>query len=102
MKIKKGDTVHMLSGKDKGKTGKVLSVFPAQKRIIVDQINMQTRHRRSKKQGKKGEKVVLAMPIAASAVLVVCPSCRKPARIGFRIGDNKKKNRVCKKCNNAI
>ncbi|PIR69757.1 MAG: 50S ribosomal protein L24 [Candidatus Niyogibacteria bacterium CG10_big_fil_rev_8_21_14_0_10_46_36] len=102
LKIKKGDTVKVLSGKDKGKTGKVAGTFPKDERIIVENINMQTRHRRPRRQGQKGEKVSLAMPIHASNVLVVCGSCGKPTRIGYQVGQDKKKVRSCKKCKNLI
>lgn len=102
MKIKKGDNVRIRSGKDKGKTGKILVVFPKTERLIVENVNMQTRHRRSRKQGQKGEKVLVAMPFAASAVYALCSSCHKPTRIGFRFDDNKKKIRICKKCNTPL
>lgn len=102
MTIKRGDTVHILSGKDKGKTGKVSDVFLKERRIIVENVNMQTRHRRPRKQGQKGEKVSVAMPIHASNVLAVCRSCGKPTRIGFTIGADKKKVRTCKKCKATI
>jgi len=101
-RIKRGDTVRVLSGKDKGKTGKVVSVFLENGRVIIENVNMQTRHRRPRKQGQKGEKVLLAMPIHASNVLVVCGSCGKPTRVGFRTGEDKKKVRVCRKCKNNI
>lgn len=102
MTIKRGDTVNILSGKDKGKTGKVADVFFKEGRIIVESINMQTRHRRPRKQGQKGEKVSVAMPIDASNALVICGSCGKPSRIGYRIDTDKKKIRICKRCKNAI
>ncbi|MBI4114546.1 MAG: 50S ribosomal protein L24 [Candidatus Niyogibacteria bacterium] len=100
-KIKKGDTLRVVSGKDKGKSGKALEVIRDENRVIIEGVNIHTRHQRSKKQGKKGERVHLAMPIHASNVLVVCPSCKKPARVGFQKIENVK-TRICKKCKSEI
>ncbi|MEK7090767.1 MAG: 50S ribosomal protein L24 [Patescibacteria group bacterium] len=102
MKIKKGDNVKILSGKDRGKTGKVIVVFPKEGRLTVEGINMMVRHRRSKRQGQKGEKVRVAMPIDASNAQVICESCKSSARVGFKIDENGKKIRICKKCASAL
>jgi len=102
MKIKKGDTVKILSGKDRGKRGKVVRVLPRESRLVVDGINLKKRHRRSRRQDRKGEIVLLPAPMAVSAVMLVCPSCGKPTRVGCRPGDDGVKHRVCKKCGAAV
>ncbi len=101
MKIKKNDTVQILSGKDKGKTGKVIRVIPKEKKIVVEGINIRKKHVRPKREGEKGEVVTLNTPFPASKAAVVCPSCSKPARIGFRI-EGQAKKRFCKKCKAVI
>lgn len=97
MNIKKGDNVKMLNGKDRGKTGKVLFVFPKESKIVVEGLNTVARHLRPKKQGQKGQIVHKERAIDASKVMLVCKSCGKPTRIGHKI-DGKNKVRVCKKC----
>ncbi|MBI3335126.1 MAG: 50S ribosomal protein L24 [Candidatus Portnoybacteria bacterium] len=101
MKIKKGDNVIMLSGKDKGKTGKVTKVIPKETKIIVDGLNLMTKHVRPRRQGEKGSKIQLPRAIHASKVKLVCPKCSKPARVGFRV-QGEKKERMCKKCLRAV
>lgn len=101
MKIKKNDTVIMLSGKDKGKTGKVAKVIPKKAKIIVDGLNLVTKHVRPRRQGEKGSKIQVPRAIHASKVKLVCPKCSKPARVGFSV-QGEKKERVCKKCGRGI
>ncbi|MEK7108751.1 MAG: 50S ribosomal protein L24 [Patescibacteria group bacterium] len=101
MKIRKGDTVKILSGKDRGKRGQVSKVFSERDRILVQGINVKKKHRRARRQDRKGEIILLPAPIAASAAQVVCASCGKPTRIGYRI-DAGKKVRVCKKCGKTL
>lgn len=101
MKIKKGDIVKILSGKDKGKTGKVVRLFPKKKRVMVEGINVYKKHVRPKRQNEKGEIVEVARPINISNVVLICPSCSKPTRVGYSI-DGEKKNRRCKKCKSII
>ena len=96
-KIKKGDTVQVLSGKDKGRKGKVLKVFPREGRIMVEGINMRKKHIRQKKQGQKGQIVQVVVPFAASKASPVCAACKKATRVGFAAEGNTK-YRVCKKC----
>ena len=97
MKIKKGDTVKILSGKDKGKTGKVATIFRGDGRIIVEGVNIKKKHLRPRKQGQKGQTVEISAPLNSSNAMVVCPSCKKPSRLGIKTTDGKKM-RVCKKC----
>lgn len=102
MRVKQGDTVYVLHGKDRGKTGAVAEVFPKEGRIIVENINIRIRHRRPKKEGQKGERIQVAMPIYVSNVMAVCPSCKKSTKIGMKIDENGKKIRICKKCSSSI
>ena len=97
MKIKKGDNVIMLSGKDRGKTGKVASVDNKENKIIVEGLNMIKKAIRARNQRQKGQLVSKERFIAVSSVALVCKSCGKPTRIGYRLnGENK--TRICKKC----
>jgi large subunit ribosomal protein L24 len=101
MKIKKGDKVQIVSGKDRGKSGTVLHVFPERDRISIEGINVYKKRVRPKRQGQKGETVSVARPLAASNVMLVCPSCGKPTRIGAKV-EGGRKSRVCKKCGATI
>lgn len=87
----------MLSGKDRGKTGTVLAVFPEDGRISADGLNVYKKRARPKKQGQKGETVLLPRPFNASKAALVCSSCKKPTRAGHRF-DGNRKVRYCKKC----
>lgn len=102
MKIRKGDTVKILSGKDRGKRAKILRVLPKERRVIIDGINLKKKHRRSRRQDRKGEIILLPAPMSASAVEIVCPSCGKPARAGYARADAGEKRRICKKCGKEI
>lgn len=102
MKIKKGDTVEVILGKDKGKRGKVIGVFPKQNKIQVTGVNKVYRHTRPKREGEKGQRVEIYAPISVSNVMLVCPKCSRPTRIGYKILDKKKKKRMCKKCGEII
>ena len=95
--IKKGDQVKVLSGKDRGKTGTVARIFPDRGRVLVDGVNMFKKRTRPKKQGEKGEVVLVARPIAASNAILVCKNCKAPTRVAFRM-QGEKKVRYCKRC----
>ena len=97
MNIKKGDTVVVLSGKDRGKQGKVLGTVPADGKVVVEGINMVTCHVKPRKQGETGGIVKREAALAACKVQVVCPKCSKATRVSYKI-ENGKKTRVCKKC----
>lgn len=97
MKIKTGDTVKILIGKDRGKTGKVLRVLPKDAKVIVEGLNLVKRHQRPKRQGQKGEILSVPSPVNFSRVMLICRHCKKPARMGIRHED-KKVIRICKKC----
>lgn len=97
MKIKTGDNVIVLSGKDKGKTGKVLRADVKNAKVVVEGVNVATKHQAPRKQGEEGGIVKIETPIYASKVQVVCPKCGKATRVGVKI-ENGKNVRVCKKC----
>ena len=97
MNVKKGDTVIVLSGKDKGKQGKVLGTVPSEAKVVVEGINMVTCHVKPRKQGEPGGIVQREAAMYASKVQVVCPKCNKGTRIAHKI-ENGKKTRVCKHC----
>lgn len=101
MKIKKGDTVLIISGKDRVKRGKVLDVFPKEHKLVVENANLMKKHVKPKKQGEKGQVVEVPSKVSISNVKLVCPKCGKPARVGYKMIENKK-YRVCKKCNSEM
>ena len=101
MSIKKGDVVVVLSGKDKGKQGKVLAAMPADRKVIVEGINVVSRHTRPRKQGEEGGILKKEAAIYACKVQKVCPKCNKPTRIGHKV-EGDKKVRICKKCGAEI
>ena len=101
MKIRKDDKVVVLSGRDKGKEGKVLRVDPAAGKVVVEGVLMATRHRKARKQGEESGIIQMETPIYASKVMLVCPKCGKPTRVGHTVVDGKKV-RACKKCGAAI
>lgn len=101
MKIKKGDQVQIITGKDRGKRGKVLKSIIENGKIVVEGLNIVKKHMRPKKEGEKGKIVEVSMPINVSNVMIVCPKCSKPSRIGYKI-EKKNKSRMCKKCNSEI
>ena len=105
MNVKKGDTVVVLSGKDKGKQGKVQHAVPSEGKVVVEGINMVTCHVKARKQGEESTIVRREAPLYASKVQVVCPKCSKATRVGHKVEKRtvagKEKNvsvRVCKKC----
>ena len=99
--IKKGDTIKVLVGKDRGKTGKVIRIDNKENRLSVEGLNLFKKHVRPKKQGEKGETVQLSRPMHISNVMLVCSSCHKATRIGF-LTEGKIKSRYCKKCQAII
>ena len=97
MNVKKGDTVVVLSGKDKGKKGKVLGTVPSERKVVVEGCNMVTCHIRPRKQGEEGGIMKREAAIASCKVQVVCPKCSKGTRVAHKI-EGDKKVRVCKHC----
>ena len=101
MNVKKNDTVVVLSGKDKGKQGKVLSVDPKAGKVIVEGVSVASRHQKPRKQGEEGGIIKKETPIYASKVMTVCPKCSKATRVAHKI-EGDKKVRVCKHCGAEI
>ena len=97
MNVKKGDTVVVLSGKDKGKQGEVLGTIPSEAKVVVEGINMVTCHTKPRRQGETGGIVKREAALYASKVQVVCPKCGKATRVAHKV-ENGKKSRVCKHC----
>ena len=102
MNIKKNDTVVVLSGKDKGKQGKVLETMPKSGKVIVEGINVATVHNKARRPGEQGGIVRKEIPMYACKVMRVCPKCGKPTRPAFKLAADGSKSRVCKKCGETI
>jgi len=110
MKIKKGDKVKLLAGKDKGKEGKVLQIFAVDNKASIEGLNLLIKHLRPRKQGEKGQRIEFPAPLSITNLALLCPNCGKATRIGYQfveetVGEGKKiskKVRICKKCNKAI
>ena len=98
MRIRKGDNVIIISGKDKGKQGKVIKVLPEDEKVIVENINLKKKHQRPKTGGKKGEKIEVPRPIPSSTVALICKNCGKPTRVNRQLSPDGNKVRICKKC----
>ena len=101
MNIKRDDQVIVLSGKDKGKSGKVIAADPKADKVIVEGVNVATKHQKAQKKGQDGGILKIETPIYVSKVQLVCPTCGKGTRVGHKIVDGKKV-RVCKKCGAEI
>lgn len=97
--VRKDDTVMVISGKDKGKKGKVLEAMPKAGKVVVEGANIVTRHTKPQRQGEAGGRIQKEAPLFASKVMLYCSKCNKPTRVGHLIKDDGKKVRVCKKCN---
>jgi len=101
-KIRKGDIIQAVAGKDKGKKGKVIQVFPGAKRALVEGINLAKKHKRQTRQDQQGGIVSIEMPISLANIMLVCKHCNRPARVGFSILKDSTKTRICKSCKEAI
>lgn len=101
MKVKKGDTVLVISGKDKGRTAKVLQALPREGSILVEGMNLKKKHVKAKRQGEQGQVVSVAAPMDISNVKFLCPKCGKPVRLGYRL-EKDKKYRVCRQCKSEV
>ena len=99
--VKKGDTVVVLSGKDKGKQGKIITAMPKAGKVIVEGVNKVKRHSKPSLKVPQGGIITKEMPLHACKVQLVCPACNKPTRIGHK-DVNGKNSRVCKKCGEVI
>ncbi len=96
LRLKKGDSVKVLSGKDKGKTGKILEVLPKIFKVVVEGVNTHTRFEKSKKAGQPGKKVEFFSPLPISKVQLLDPDSGKPTRVGYNLLENKTKERIAK------
>jgi large subunit ribosomal protein L24 len=101
MKIKKGDQVEIIAGKDKGKRGKVVRTFPTLGKVVIDGLNLRKKHVRARREGEKGQRVEVAAPLDVSNVMLVCPHTDKLTRVGYRI-EGDQKVRISKKANKEI
>jgi large subunit ribosomal protein L24 len=104
-KIHKGDTVLVMTGKDKGKRGKVQRVVTKTHRALVENVNMVKRHRGRTSVARQGGIITMEAPVSLSNLMLICPRCSKAARVGHRVvgdGDQQRKLRICKKCNETI
>ena len=101
MKIRKGDIVLIVSGKDRGKKGKVLEVFPRDDRAVIEGANLRKKHVKPKRSGQKGQIIEMPFPIHISNLKLICQKCGKPTRVGSKT-EEKRKFRVCKKCGQSI
>ena len=101
LKIRKGDTVRVISGKDKGKTGKVLRVLPSQARVVVENVNIHSKFEKSRRPGQPGQKISAASPFAVSKVMLI-DSSGNPTRVGFQFLENGTKQRIGKASGKAI
>jgi large subunit ribosomal protein L24 len=124
MKIKKGDKVKILKGKDRGKTGKVLQIFASRNRVSIEGMNLLIKHMRPRRQGEKGQRIEFPAPMDLSNLMFICPKCGKPARVGYKYVETArgsgaaasgqaehakapakrkiKKFRICKKCKQIV
>jgi len=102
LRIKKGDTVTVITGKNKGKSGRVLSVSVAQGRLLIEGINIVKKHMKPNKKYTQGGIIEKEAPVNISNVMLLCPKCSKPTRIAAAGLDSDKKTRMCKKCKEVI
>ena len=99
--VKKGDTVVVLSGKDKGKQGKIITAMPSKGQVVVEDVNKVKRHTKPSMKAPQGGILDKEMPLNACKVQLICPACNKATRIGHKIVDGKNV-RVCKKCGEVV
>jgi large subunit ribosomal protein L24 len=101
-RIRSGDTVKVIAGKDKGKIGKVKKVYPEKQRVLVEEVNVVKRHLRPRGPNQPSGIVEMAAPIHISNVMLVCPNCGEPTRVGYKFLEDGTKARFCKKCGEVI
>lgn len=106
LKIRKGDTVQVIKGKDSGKRGKVINLLVDKKRegkrALVEAINLVKKHKKQTRQDQQGGIVSIEAPISTANLMVVCKSCQKPVRVGFSVLKDNTKARICRSCKEAI
>lgn len=102
MKIRRGDTVMIIAGKERGKRGQVLRVLPKSLRVVIDGLNIVKRHLKPRPKYPQGGVVEFPAPINSSNVLLVCSQCGKPMRVSLKLAEDGTKIRVCRKCGAAV
>jgi len=102
VKIKKNDTVLIITGKDRGKKGKVRKSLPKEDKVVIEGLNLIKRHSKTKGQARQAGIIELEAPLHVSKVMLICTKCAKPARVGYRILDDGKKARICRACSEVI
>ncbi|HAV43103.1 TPA: 50S ribosomal protein L24 [bacterium] len=102
LRVRKGDRVFLITGKDKGKSGKVLKVFPLRDRILIEGLNQVKRHTRPSRKNPQGGIIEKELPLHISNVMLVCPNCNKPTRIGRTFLKDGTKIRICRKCQEPV
>ena len=100
--VKTGDTVVVLNGKERGKKGKILAVSPKEGKVIIEGVNMVSKHVKPRRMGDAGGIVKAEGAMYASKVQIVCPRCGKPTRVGHKLYEDGTKERICKKCGEAL
>ncbi len=102
LRIKTGDTVKVLSGKDRGKTGKVIKVMPKTGKVMVENVNLHTRFERAKRAGEPGKKVTFFAPVPVGKIMLVDPNSGRPSRVTFNFLENGSKQRIAKASGKAV
>lgn len=102
MKLKKGDRVKVIAGKDRGREGVIEKVFPKEDKVLVPGINIYKKHVKAKGEGKPGGVIEIARPLSVAKVALICPKCKQQTRVGYRLEKEKKKSRICRKCKQFI
>lgn len=102
MKLKRGDTVLVMAGKDKRRKGKIEKVYPRVNKVLVAGLNIYKKHLRAQSKEKPGGVIEFSRPLPVANVALLCPKCKKPTRVGYLIDKKQKKHRFCKKCQEYI
>ena len=100
--VKTGDTVMVLSGRDKGKKGKIMAVSPKEGKVIIEKVNIVSKHIKPRRMGEPGGIIQAEGAMYASKVQIICPRCKKPTRVGHKINADGTKDRICKKCGEVL
>jgi large subunit ribosomal protein L24 len=101
-KLRKGDTVQVIKGKDTGKKGKIITIFTAEGRALVEGINMLKKHKRKSRQDQQGGIVSIEAPIALANIMFLCKRCNRPSKLGVTIAKDGSRNRFCKACKETV
>lgn len=102
MRIKTGDKVKIISGKDKGKTGKVSQILHSEEKIVVEGVNKMVKHLKKQRTNDKGQKIEFFAPVHTSNALIICPKCSKTTRVAIKKLEDGSKERLCKKCQASL